>query len=456
MSPYTAFISGLVFPLQERLKRHDTVRVRRQLEASQWWPAEQLGAWQLERLRRLLREAALHVPYYRQRFDEIGFRPDSLTSVADLARLPTLTKADIRAHADALRHEQARPLTRLTTGGSSGQPLAFLVGNERISHDVAAKWRATRWFGVDIGDPEVVVWGSPIELGSQDRLRQLRDKLMRSTLLSAFDMTEQNLDAYLRTIRRVRPRMLFGYPYSLAHVARHALLRGVAMDDLGIRAAFVTSEFLYPHQREVIAKVFGCAVANGYGGRDAGFIAHECEAGGMHITAEDIVVETLDAQGQPTAPGQAGEVTVTHLATRDYPFIRYRTGDIAVLDDRPCRCGRALPLLREIQGRTNDFLIAANGTPIPCGAFTYLVRELSGVESFKVVQESLALTRIALATGVGFDSTAVPALVDGFKRRLGADVTVEVELVDTIPPEKSGKFRYIVSKVPGPAIVAGG
>ena len=456
MSPYTAFISGLVFPLQERLKRHDTVRVRQQLETSQWWTAEQLGAWQLERLRRLLTEAARYVPYYRQRFDEIGFRPDSLASIADLARLPTLTKADIRAHAVALRHDQARPLTRLTTGGSSGQPLAFLVGNERISHDVAAKWRATRWFGVDIGDPEVVVWGSPIELGSQDRLRQLRDKLMRSTLLSAFDMTEQNLDAYLRTIRRVRPRMLFGYPYSLAHVARHALLRGVAMDDLGIRAAFVTSEFLYPHQREVIAKVFGCAVANGYGGRDAGFIAHECEAGGMHITAEDIVVETLDAQGQPTAPGQAGEVTVTHLATRDYPFIRYRTGDIAVLDDRPCRCGRALPLLREIQGRTNDFLIAVNGTPIPCGAFTYLVRELSGVESFKVVQESLALTRIALAIGSGFDHAAVPALVDGFKRRLGSDVTVEVELVGNIAPEKSGKFRYIVSKVSGPAIVTGG
>lgn len=454
MSAYTSFIAGVVFPLQERLKKHDTVRVRRELEATQWWSADRLQALQLERLRTLLAEAGAHVPFYRRRFAEAGFDPARLQSVADLQKLPLLTKADIRAHSAELRHEQARPLQRLTTGGSSGEPLAFMVGNERISHDVAAKWRATRWFGVDIGDPEIVVWGSPIELGAQDRVRRLRDKLMRSSLLSAFDMTDANLDGYLATIRRLRPRMLFGYPYSLNHVASHARKRGVRMDDLGIRVAFVTSELLYPHQRETISSVFGCPVANGYGGRDAGFIAHECEAGGMHITAEDIVVELLDPAGRAVPAGQPGEVVVTHLATRDYPFIRYRTGDIAVLDDRRCSCGRALPMIREVQGRTNDFLIATNGTPVPCGAFTYLVRELAGVDSFKVVQESLGHTRISLATGAGFDKAAVPTLVQGFRRRLGEEVRVDVEYVDKIGAEKSGKFRYIVSKVSAPSPAA--
>lgn len=454
MSLYTRFVSGVVFPLQERLKHHDSVRVRRELEASQWWPAERIAALQLDRLQRLLHEAGTQVPYYRRRFAEAGFDAAALRSLADLQRLPFLTKADIRAHARDLRHAQAGELVRLTTGGSSGQPLTFWTGKERISHDVAAKWRATRWFGVDIGDPEVVIWGSPIEIGAQDRLRRLRDGLMRSTLVSAFDMSGPNLDAYLAHIRRVRPRMLFGYPYSLAYIAQHARQRGQRMDDLGIRVAFVTSELLYPHQRQLISEVFGCPVANGYGGRDAGFIAHECEAGGMHITAEDIVVELVDADGRPVPAGEPGEVVVTHLATRDFPFIRYRTGDIAVLDDRRCTCGRALPMIREVQGRTNDFLIASNGTPIPCGAFTYLVRELQGVDSFKVVQESIDHTRVSLATGAGFDPAATQALVQGFKRRLGEGVRVEVELVDRIPAEKSGKFRYIVSKVAAPAAPA--
>lgn len=453
-SLYTRFVSGLVFPLQERLKHHDTVRVRRELERTQWWSPAQIEALQLRRLRALLDEAAAHVPYYRRRFAEIGFAPSQLQSLADLQRLPTLGKAEVRAEPDALRHAQARPLARQTTGGSSGTPFAFLIGNERISHDVAAKWRATRWFGVDIGDPEVVLWGSPIELGAQDRLRLLRDRLMRSTLLSAFEMTELNLDRYLVTIRQVRPKMLFGYPYSLAHLAAHAERRGLAMDDLGIRAAFVTSEYLYPHQRERIERVFGCKVANGYGGRDAGFVAHECPAGGMHLTAEDMIVETLDAQGRPTPAGVAGEITVTHLATRDYPFIRYRTGDIGVLDDRCCPCGRGLPLLREIQGRTNDFLIATDGTPMPCGAFTYLVRETAGVESFQVVQESLAHTRISLVTGAEFRPEAETRLVEGFRRRLGAEVRIEVQHVAEIPAQASGKFRYIMSKVQAPAVPA--
>jgi phenylacetate-CoA ligase len=447
MNLYTSLVSKVLFPLQERLKHHDTVRVRKGLELTQWWAPGKLEAFQLFRLRSLLTEAGRHVPYYQRCFKEIGFDPSILRAVADLRHLPTLRKSDIRANALALRHAHARRLIRSSTGGSSGEPLSFLVGFERISHDVAAKWRATRWFGVDIGDPEVVVWGSPIELSAQDRLRRWRDKLMRSTLLSAFDMTESNLDSYLATIRKKRPRMLFGYPYSMTHLAEHARRRGVALDDLGIKAAFVTSELLYPHQRETIAQVFGCAVANGYGGRDAGFIAHECPMGGMHITAEDIVVETLDDAGQPVEKGQPGEVTVTHLATRDYPFIRYRTGDIAVLDDRHCSCGRGLPMLREIQGRTNDFLIASDGTSVPCGAFTYLVRDIPGVESFKVVQESTSLTRISLVTGLGFETRFIQALVKGFQHRLGDEVQVEVEFVDSIPSEKSGKFRYISSKI---------
>ncbi|MDS4059846.1 MAG: phenylacetate--CoA ligase family protein, partial [Candidatus Contendobacter sp.] len=102
------------------------------------------------------------------------------------------------------------------------------------------------------------------------------------------------------------------------------------MDDLGIAVAFVTSERLYDDQREIIARIFGCRVANGYGARDAGFIAHECPSGGMHLSAEDIVVELIDQDGRPVQAGEAGEIVVTHLATRDFPLVRYRTGDIAV------------------------------------------------------------------------------------------------------------------------------
>lgn len=445
MNLYTSFVSTLLFPLHERLKRHDTVALRRHMEEAQWWSADRLAAFQLQRLRDLLQDVAVNVPYYRDLFAQSSFDPAKIRSTADLQRLPLLTKTIIRANTEGLRHAQARGLTRFNTGGSSGEPLIFFIGNNRISHDVAAKWRATRWWGVDIGDPEIVIWGSPIELGKQDHLKEWRDKLLRTQLLPAFEMSEPKLDQFITTIRRVRPRMLFGYPSALAHIARHAQKRGVCMNDLGIKVAFVTSELLYDEQRATISEAFGCSVANGYGGRDAGFIAHECPAGGMHLTADDIVVEIINAAGEVQPPGVAGEIVITHLSTNDFPFIRYRTGDIGVLGATPCRCGRCLPLLQDIQGRSTDFVVAADGTVMHGLSLVYILRDLAGVKSFKVVQESRALTRVLLVTDDNFAPGALTQIVSGFRQRLGADVTVVVDQVENIPAEKSGKFRYVIS-----------
>lgn len=446
---YTKLVAGLVFPLQEKLKKHTTVAVRKRLEETQWWPQEKLEALQLERLGSLLQRAERQVPYYRDLFARIGFRAAEVTSIADLQRLPFLTKPIIRQHQEALKAESAEGLARFNTGGSSGEPLIFFIGRERVSHDVAAKWRATRWWGVDIGDPEIVVWGSPIELTAQDRVRKLRDQLMRTQLLPAFAMSEAKLDDFVATIRDLRPAMLFGYPSSISLIARHAEKRGQSMNDLGIKVAFVTSERLYDHQRDDISRVFGCPVANGYGGRDAGFIAHQCPRGGMHITAEDIIVEIVDKDGKVLPKGEAGEVVVTHLATGEYPFIRYRTGDVAVLSDKSCPCGRGLPLLEEIQGRTTDFVVAADGTMMHGLAVIYPIRDIPGIASFKVVQETRERVVVQIVPGEGCGNDVENLIATGIKARLGQTVEVQVRRVDDIPREKSGKYRYVQSLVVG-------
>ena len=444
---YTACIAHGVFPLQERVKRHDTVAVRKALEESQWWPAERLREAQAVRLRRLLVDAGAHVPYYRDLFRKVGFDPARVRSPEDLQALPFLTRSLARANETQLKADDAVGLARFNTGGSSGEPLIFHIGRERVSHDVAAKWRATRWWGVDIGDPEIVVWGSPIELGAQDRVRAWRDRLMRTELLPAFEMSTAKLDAFVDRIRARRPRMLFGYPSALAHVARHASRKGVRMDDLGIVVAFVTAERLYDDQRDDIARVFGCRVANGYGGRDAGFVAHECPAGGLHVTAEDIVVEVVDGEGRPQPAGVAGEIVVTHLATRDYPFVRYRTGDVGVLADGKCVCGRGLPMLREVQGRSTDFVVARDGTVMHGLSLVYVLRDLPGIAAFKVIQDSLERTTVQVVRGEAFDDDHPRRIREGLQRRLGEGVEVRVELVDAIPPEASGKHRYVVSRL---------
>ena len=446
-SLYTALASRVLFPLQERMKKHTSPALLRAMEGSQWWPARRLDELRIARLCALLEHAGSHVPYYRDLFARLDFDPRTVTRLEDLRALPLLDKSTIRANTERMKSEQAVGLARFNTGGSSGEPLIFFIGVERVSHDVAAKWRATRWWNVDIGDPEIVVWGSPVELGAQDRVRAIRDKVLRTELLPAFEMSEAKLDTFVARIRAKRPRMLFGYPSSISLIAQHARKRGIRMDDLGIRVVFVTSERLYDHQRATIETTFGCGVANGYGGRDAGFLAHQCPAGGMHITAEDVIIEIIDGDGNPLPAGESGEIVVTHLATRDFPFIRYRTGDVGVLDDRQCACGRTLPLLKEVQGRSTDFVIAADGTVMHGLALIYVLRDLPAVRAFKIVQHTRERVEIMVVGGDGFSEATEASIRSGIGRRLGAGVDVDVRRVDEIPAEKSGKHRYVVSHV---------
>lgn len=447
MSLYTRICSNFIFPLHERLKHHDSVAIRQRLERQEWQSPAELEAWRVKRLREFLSCIGRDVPYYRDLFAQQGFDPAQVDCIKDLQRLPLTDKFTMRTAGERLKAEGVTELTRYNTGGSSGEPLIFYIGKDRKSHDVGAKWRVTRWWGVDIGDPEIVVWGSPIELGAQDRLRLLRDRILRTELLPAFEMSKANLDYFVDTIRRRRPAMLFGYPSSLSLIAAHARNQGIAMDKLGIKVAFVTSERLYDEQRKAISEVFGCPVANGYGARDAGFLAHECPDGGMHLQAEDIIVEIVDSEGQVLPPGQAGEIVVTHTATRHFPFVRYRTGDIAVLSDKPCSCGRTLPLLKEIQGRSTDFVVAADGTIMHGLALIYTVRDVPGVERFKIIQHNLAHTEVLLVTSPLFNAMGEARIVRDYKSRLGEGVTVTLTRVNEIPPEKSGKFRYVVSHI---------
>lgn len=444
---YTSLVSSVLFPLHEKLKKHSTVRVKDQMNTSQWWSQEKLEQLQISRLKQLIRYCSENVSYYKNLLQEKGLNEDDFNHIADLKKLPFLSKALIREHLEQLKSNKTTNLAQFNTGGSSGEPLIFYIGNERVSHDVAAKWRATQWWDVDIGDKEVVIWGSPIELDSQDYIRLVRDRMLRTKLLPAFEMSDDKIADFIREIIAFKPKMLFGYPSSISLIAKYAKKHNISVNQLGIKVAFVTSERLYDKQRDIISSVFACPVANGYGGRDAGFIAHQCPEGGMHLTAEDIIVEIVDKDGNVLSHGISGEVVVTHLATKDFPFIRYKTGDVAILSDKECKCGRGLPLIEEIQGRTTDFIVAKDGTIMHGLALIYVLRDLTGLENFKITQEDINNTTVQLMTNASYKKQNDETIVNTFKKRLGQTVNINIDHVNVIASEKSGKFRYVVSKV---------
>ena len=441
------FVRSVLFPLQEVFKEHSTLAIKNKLEKSQWWSEERLEHARLERLKLFLKGVYQQVPYYQNMFDEQGFVPDEINSLDDLSKLTFLTKEIIRKNEKSLVSKQAKKISPFTTGGSSGSPLTFMLGKERVSHDVAEKWRATRWWDVDLGDREIVAWGSPIELGSQDKIKLIRDQLFRSKLIPAFDLTDEKIIGFIDEIKRYKPKMLFGYPSVFALMAKVALKHDIDLTLVGIKVIFVTSERLYPYQRDIIESTFKAPVANGYGSRDAGFIAHQCPSGGMHISAEDMIVEIVDTVGNVVPNGTKGEIVVTHMATSDFPFIRYQTGDIGALSTKPCACGRSLPLLEQIEGRATDFVLAEDGTMMHGLALIYVLRELSGIEEFKIIQETQLLTNILIVPTGTVSQELSNSIIGGIKARLGENVVINLNVVSNIPAEKSGKFRYVISKV---------
>jgi phenylacetate-CoA ligase len=436
---HPALVRALWFPLQEFAKGKATLSLLTKLERSQWFSPDEQQSRQLERLQHLLSLAYVEVPYYRNIFKAHGIVPEQVRSLADLSLIPLLDKATIRKNFDDLHPRRLpRGTQKMSTGGSTGSPVTVLVDRVRAAFTDAARLRAHRWHNADMGEREIVLWGSPIELGGQGMIKDLRDRLINSRLLSAFDMSEPRMREYGGYISRYRPVKMYGYASALYLLA--AFLESSGWKTPGsLKVIYTTAEPLFDFQKEVLQRVFQCAVAIEYGARDAGLMANECPAGGLHIPAEGMLLEIDGPHGR-------GEVIATNLFSMTMPIIRYRTGDIGELDSGSCPCGRLLPRLKRVEGRQTDFLITPSGKIVHALAVIYAVREISSIQRFQVLQDETMRVVIRVVTTSGFSSENRQHLLTKAASALGRDVEIAVEEVPEIPVAPSGKFRYVISQ----------
>lgn len=436
------------YALHERLVGRPTFGYLRELEASQWLDRPALEQLQSQKLQGLLQLAWTHCPWHQARMRAAGLDPRAPLGLSDLSRLPTMDKADARAHGQAMRWPGVPGGAQAyTTGGSSGEPLRFYFGRRRQASDTAGRMRARQWWGVPVGAREVYLWGAPVELDKTDRIKQFRDRLLNQLVLNAFEMSPRRMDAYCALIEDYNPLCVYGYASSLALLAAHALERGRRLRLPALRVVCTTGEPLYPHQRELIGQAFGVPVANEFGSRDIGFTAHESPAGQMLLMSESHVLEVLDEAGRPVTPGESGEAVVTGLESQAQPFIRYRTGDVVRVGTEACREGRALHVLAEVVGRSTDFLIRPDGTIMHALAAIYVLRAEPGVSAFKLIQHTPIAMQVLVVPGSGWSEAGRHRIVEGLGRRMGPDVRVTLECVEAIAPESSGKHRYVVSHV---------
>jgi len=240
---------------------------------------------------------------------------------------------------------------------------------------------------------------------------------------------------------------VFGYPSAIETLCELSRSADLDLSDMPVRAVFTTGEVLYDHQRALITESFGGApVANNYGSREAGFIAHECPQGRMHITSENVIVEIV-RDGEPVAPGEDGEIVVTQLDCHAMPFVRYRTSDVGSLSDEPCPCGRGLGVMNVVKGRSNDFLVAPDGHIVHGSAVHAALSGTVGIVRFQLHQRADHHVTILMQTDDRFAPGAERGIADEIAERLGDGASVSVEFRDDIPAGAAGKYRYIISEL---------
>jgi len=426
----------------------------KELEETQWYSREDLEKLQWQKLRRLLQHAFENTLYYHEQFKQRGLYPKDIDGPEAFRKLPFLTKDDIRKNISDLKARGIKHFIADCTSGSTGAPLTFFKERSTSGHFLAAKYRGHRWHNIDIGDKEVKFWGLPVDRKPKLRER-VKDFLINRTLFLVFDISPEALSYHFMICQNIRPNYMYGYASALYRFAKFLEEESIDAAALKLRGVISTSEVLYEFERELIQSVFGCPVINEYGACEAGVIAFECPEGRMHITAENVYLEILRENGEPVRPGETGQVVLTDLNNYGMPFIRYQIGDLAtcVSDEEHCKCARGLPLLGDVMGRALDTAVSPSGKVLHAHVFNYVMRSAithgAGIKEFRVVQKDRNRLLIKIVAPKKLSKRHRDYITKQIEGFMGEGVRIEFELVESIPLEISGKFRFFVSEVPG-------
>ncbi|MFW6103337.1 MAG: phenylacetate--CoA ligase family protein [Chloroflexota bacterium] len=384
--------------------------------------------------------------------EERGLTPADIRTVADLQKLPALDKPTINANRESLlsRAVAANHLTSGWSGGTTGERLNYhSTREERLTYSYA-RWALTfGWTGVRLGEPHMSIRQQTRE--PDKGLKQFGIRLQRLTKVDTMLVEEEHLDEIVKLINRVRPRAVFSYPSALALVASYAKSQGLACPR--IDAMCLGGERLLERQREVLDEVFGGKQYVRYGSNELHEVAGQCEmCGGLHILAEDFIIEVVDNSGAPMAPGQRGKLLITALHNYGMPFIRYENGDIGRLLQESCTCGRGLPLMDAGIGRIREYVRSRSGLRIPALDMAVAPLLPPGVVQWQLIQEDyerFVLRAVPVREPVDDEWHAVRTrLARMIAGRLGTTVDVDVQRVDHIEMNLSGKRLSFISNLP--------
>jgi len=436
-------VAKVIYKISQNLRREKVFQALRELEKSQWYSREKLEEIQWRKIKKIIKHAYKNVPYYQKIFSKNGIFPDQIKNWDDLKLIPILTKESLRKNLPLLvaRNRRYR-FVRDYTSGSTGPPTVIFTDRNAAAFQHAAVFRAYKWMGLDIGDKIVRFWGTQLDF--KRRIEdKIKDFLLNRITFSTHCLDEKNMFSYYQKIKRFKPNAIYGFTSAIYEFAQFIVKNHLPIEKLDIKAIIVTGEPLFPWQKEIIERIFRCRVYNEYGCTECAPIAYECPQGKLHITAEIVYVEVENPDNE-----KRGNLIITELNNLVMPLIRYKLGDIGVISYNKCSCGRELPILEEITGRTVDFIKTPDGKVIHGIYFDYLPKYFLGqIKQFQIIQESVDTLHINIVKDADFNKHTLKKFEKKLRDIIGSRINIIFEFKEVISRERTGKFRFVISKL---------
>jgi phenylacetate-CoA ligase len=447
---YSYLLRNIVIPLYDFATGTPTRRYLKELEKSQWFSSTMIRELQEKKLRYLTKQAYDTVPHYHRIFRMNKINPDDIKSSDDLAKLPILSRNEVRKEFDALISTSylRKKMVYGRTGGSTGEPIRFYTTRENRDCSMAARYLAWRRAGYEIGDKFAYVFGSPLDLPAfQSFKRKLEGKIKNQIYINACQMSEKALERFAHKIKKSRIKVLYGYAVSVANLAKFIQDKGI--EGINPRSVIIDSMSLFENEVMLIERVFGCKVWWIYHNRENGTFASECsEHNGYHIFAQNFIFEFI-RNGEPVAPGETGSIVVTDLTNYAMPFLRYDVGDTGVPSDEGCACGRGLPIMKKLLGRTSEILVSASGEFIfdPFYGLLQHIFETRKIKQYQIIQETPTQIIVNIVPDKDYGTEDTKIIRKAIRTLMG-NMEIEVKLVDSIATSNSGKRQVVLRKFP--------
>lgn len=438
-----------------------------EMQRAQWLPTEELQARGEARLDSLLKHATQNVPFYRERRDRLT-SASNLGVRDQLRAFPVVGKALYRERGPKEFLAENIPAYRSiakSTSGSTGEPFQFYLDRAATPVIFASHLFYDSWFGLSPFDRYVRIMSPPpaapilrndtpgfyrLRQALTGRLQQLYEGWTQRKI-SIWEVDgERALDVW-RCLEEMKPKFLMGYTSALANVADELIKRDLRLSRQ-LSAVITIAETLSPTRRRLIEQCFNAPIVNRYGLRELGsWSAQSCAESPeqFHINTELVICEILRDDDSEAEPGEPGRVVLTDLWNYARPFIRYETGDLAFAIAGTCKCGRGFPLLGQIEGRSQECVRTPSGkqiSPVVLGHFLFVYKDhLESVKHYQLIQETANQARLLVVPSSLWNESRREKIRSDLLSLLGADMTVSVESVNEIPPEKSGKRPIIKS-----------